>query len=202
LFRWFPSTLAEENIILSRVERQRLFEQIAAEILGYGPLEPFLADETIKLIYQQKSVTPDRPFFVYFAPGATHGPHHVPKEWMDKFKGKFNQGWDKYRDETYQRQLKLGVIPPDTKLTPRPKEIPAYDSLTADRKRIVARLMEAFAAYTAQTDYEIGRILDALEQVLPPEREINLAAEYDGADGKVKWREAKAEKRQFHAGMV
>ena len=83
---------------------------------------------------------------------------------MDKFKGQFDQGWDRYREETYQRQLKLGVIPRDTKLTPRPKEIPAYDSLTPDQKRIAARLMEAFAAYTAQTDYEIGRILDALER--------------------------------------
>ncbi len=131
---------------------------------GRYTLNDSLADETIKFIYQEKSITPDRPFFIYFAPGATHAPHHVPKEWMDKFKGQFDQGWDKYREETYQRQLKLGVIPPDTKLTPRPKEIPTYDSLTPDQKRIAARLMEAFAAFTAQTDYEIGRILDALEQ--------------------------------------
>ena len=132
---------------------------------GLYTLNDSLADETINFILQQKSVTPDRPILVYFAPGATHAPHHVPREWMDKFKGQFDQGWDKYREETYQRQLKLGVIPQDTKLTPRPKEIPAYDSLTADQKRIAARLMEAYAAYTAQTDYEIGRILDALDQV-------------------------------------
>ncbi len=132
---------------------------------GRYTLNDSLADETIKYIFQQKSVTPDRPFFVYYAPGATHAPHHVPKEWMDKFKGQFDQGWDKYREETYQRQLKMGVIPRGTKLTPRPKEIPAYDSLTPDQKRIAARLMEAFAAFTAQTDYEVGRILDALEQV-------------------------------------
>src|SRR5512136_1383989 len=132
---------------------------------GRYTLNDSLADEAIKLIFQEKSVTPDRPLFIYWAPGATHAPHHVPKEWMDKFKGQFDQGWDRYREETYQRQLKLGVIPPDTKLTPRPKEIPAYDSLTPDQKRVAARLMEAFAAYTAQTDYEVGRVLDALEQV-------------------------------------
>ncbi|MFI5398255.1 MAG: sulfatase-like hydrolase/transferase [Candidatus Binatia bacterium] len=146
-------------------DHQRVEMEVPKGQEGHYTLNDALADETIKYIFQQKSVTPDRPFFVYFAPGATHAPHHVPKEWMDKFKGQFDQGWDKYREEAYQRQLKLGVIPPDTKLTPRPKEIPAYDSLTPDQKRVAARLMEAFAAYTAQTDYEVGRVFDALEQV-------------------------------------
>ncbi len=131
---------------------------------GRYTLNDSLADEAVQLIRQQKSVAPDRPMFLYFAPGATHAPHHVPGAWMDKFKGQFDQGWDKYREETYQRQLKLGVIPADAKLTPRPREMPAYDTLTPDQKRIAARLMEAFAGFTAQTDYEIGRILDALEQ--------------------------------------
>ena len=128
-------------------------------------LNDSLADEAIKYIFQEKSVTPDRPFFIYYAPGATHAPHHVPKDWIDKFKGQFDQGWDKYREETYQRQLKSGIIPPDTKLTPRPDEIPAWDSLSGDQKRVASRLMETFAAYTAQTDYEVGRLLDALEQI-------------------------------------
>src|SRR6516165_8300443 len=123
------------------------------------------ADEAIKYIYQQKSVTPDRPFFIYYAPGATHAPHHVPKAWVDRFKGQFDQGWDKYREETYQRQLRLGVIPADTKLTPRPQEMPAWDSLSTDRKRIAARLMETFAGYTAQTDSQVGRILDTLDAI-------------------------------------
>jgi len=146
-------------------DNQRVEMEIPKGKEGHYTLNDSLADETINFIFQQKSVTPDRPFFIYYAPGATHAPHHVPKEWMDKFKGQFDQGWDKYREETYQRQLKLGVIPPDTKLTLRPKEIPAYDSLTPNQKRVAARLMEAFAAYTAQTDYEVGRVLDALEQV-------------------------------------
>jgi len=131
---------------------------------GHYTLNDSLADEVIKYIHNQKSVTPDRPFFIYYAPGATHAPHHVPKEWIDKFKGQFDQGWDKYREEAYQRQLKLGVIPADTKLTPRPAEIPAWDSLTPDQKRVASRLMETFAAYTAQTDYEVGRVLDALDE--------------------------------------
>jgi arylsulfatase A-like enzyme len=131
---------------------------------GHYTLNDSLADEVIKYIHNQKSITPDRPFFIYYAPGATHAPHHVPKEWIDKFKGQFDQGWDKYREETYQRQLKLGVIPPDTKLTPRPAEIPAWDSLSPERKRVASRLMEAFAAFTAQTDYEVGRVLDALDE--------------------------------------
>ena len=132
---------------------------------GHYTLNDSLADEVISYIHNEKSVTPDRPFFVYYAPGATHAPHHVPKEWIAKFKGQFDQGWDKYREETYQRQLKLGVMPPDTKLTPRPAQIPAWDSLSADQKRVATRLMETFAAYTAQTDFEVGRVLDALDAV-------------------------------------
>ena len=148
-------------------DQQRIEMEVPPGQEGRYTLNDALADETIGFIFQQKSVTPDRPFFVYFAPGATHAPHHAPQEWMDKFKGQFEQGWDKCREETYQRQLKFGVIPPDAKLTPRPKEIPAYESLTPDQKLIAARLMEAFAAFTAQTDYEIGRLLDALEQIGP-----------------------------------
>jgi arylsulfatase A-like enzyme len=132
---------------------------------GHYTLNDSLADDTIRYIRLQKSTTPDRPFFIYYAPGATHAPHHVPPEWIEKFKGQFNQGWDKYREETFQRQLKLGVIPADTKLTPRPAEIPAWDSLSADEQRVAERLMEIFAAYTAQTDYEVGRVLDALEEI-------------------------------------
>jgi arylsulfatase len=131
---------------------------------GRYTLNDSLADEAIAYIHTEKSVTPDRPFFVYSAPGATHSPHHAPKEWMDKFKGKFAQGWDKYREEAYQRQLKLGVIPPDTKLTPRPNEIPAWDSLSADQKKVAERLIEAFAGFTAQTDYDVGRVLDAIDE--------------------------------------
>jgi arylsulfatase len=132
---------------------------------GRYTLNDALADKAIEYIHQQKSVTPDRPFFIYYAPGATHAPHHLPKEWIDKFKGRFDQGWDKYREECFARQQKLRVIPKDAKLTPRPDEIPAYDSLDADQKKVAARLMETFAAFTAQTDYEVGRLLDTLDEI-------------------------------------
>jgi arylsulfatase len=128
-------------------------------------LNDWLAEKAIGFIKQEKSVAPDRPFFVYFAPGATHAPHHVPRAWLDKFKGQFSQGWDKYREQTYARQAKSGILPPGTALTPRPAEIPAWSSLTADQKRVSERLMEAFAAFTAQTDYEVGRVLDAVAEV-------------------------------------
>lgn len=120
-----------------------------------------LVDHAIQWVDNVQGV-PGRPYFLYFAPGATHAPHHAPKEWIDKFKGKFDAGWDKYREEAFARQKKLGVVPADTKLTPRPKEIPAWDSLEPDQKKVAARMMEVFAGFTAHTDYEVGRLLDAL----------------------------------------
>ncbi len=124
-----------------------------------------LADHAVQWIKEQKSIAPDKPFFVYYTPGATHAPHQVPKEWSDKYKGKFDQGWDKLREETLERQKKMGIVPKSTKLTPRPKEIPAWDSLTPDQKKVYARQMEVYAGYLEQTDHEIGRVLDAVEKV-------------------------------------
>ena len=120
-----------------------------------------LADRAIAWMRREKEIDPARPFFLYVAPSATHSPHMAPKEWIDKFKGQFDIGWDKYREETYQRQLKLGVIPADATLTPRDKSLPAWDSLNADQKRLYARMMEIFAGFSAQIDYEMGRVLDA-----------------------------------------
>ena len=98
---------------------------------------------------------------MYFATGATHAPHHAPKEWIAKYKGQFAGGWDKLREETFARQKKLGVIPADTKLTPRPKEIPAWDDMSADQKRLFERQMETFAGFAEHTDHEVGRLVDA-----------------------------------------
>ena len=121
-----------------------------------------LADHAIEWIKSEKSLTPDRPFFLYLAPGATHTPLQAPKEWIDRFKGQFDMGWDRYRELALERQKKLGVVPPDTKLTPRPASIPAWDSLSPAQKKIAARLMEVFAGFMAQTDHEIGRVIDAI----------------------------------------
>ncbi|MFN3874568.1 MAG: arylsulfatase [Flavobacteriales bacterium] len=125
-----------------------------------------LTDEAIAWIKRLKSIAPDKPFFTYFATGAMHAPLHAPKEWIDRFKGQFDQGWDKVREETLRRQKELGVVPPSTKLTPRPAEIPAWNSLTADEKRLYARHQEVFAGFLAHTDHEIGRLLAAV-QALP-----------------------------------
>ncbi|MGH6804362.1 MAG: arylsulfatase, partial [Methyloceanibacter sp.] len=122
-----------------------------------------MTDQAVAWMQYQKSLTPDKPFFIYFAPGATHAPHHVPKEWIAKYKGQFDQGWDKVREETFARQKALGIIPASAKLTERSAGIPAWDSLSADQKKVFARMMEVYAAALAHCDYQMGRILDAIE---------------------------------------
>jgi len=128
----------------------------------------FMTDMTNQAIHwmrYQKSLTPDKPFFIYFAPGATHAPHHVPKEWIAKYKGKFDQGWDKLREETLARQKRLGVVPRDTKLAPKPEAIKDWDKLSAAEKKLFARQMEVFAGFGEFTDYEIGRLVKAIEDM-------------------------------------
>ena len=143
---------------------------------GTKPIEPYLgnpdynfdydiADQAIEWVRNQKAVAPDRPFFLYYAPGATHAPHHPKKHWIAKYKGEFDQGWDKEREETLARQKKLGIVPADTQLTKRHAEIPPWDSLSAEQKQLFAYMMEVYAGYLSQTDYNIGRVLDAIEQL-------------------------------------
>ena len=123
-----------------------------------------MTDKCIGWIFQQKALLPDKPFFIYFAPGATHAPHHVPKEWADKYKGKFAQGWDKLREEIFARQKKLGVIPKDAELTARHEEIPAWDKMPADLKPALERQMEVYAGFLEHTDHHVGRLVEALEK--------------------------------------
>jgi arylsulfatase len=113
----------------------------------------------------QQALTPDKPFYVYFAPGATHAPHHVPKEYTAKYKGKFDDGWDVLRERTVARQIEMGVVPAGTKLTPRPEEIPAWDGLSADQKRLLARQMETFAGFGEHTDHDLGRLIQAIQDM-------------------------------------
>ena len=124
-----------------------------------------LTTKAINWIRQQKALMPDKPFFTYFAPGATHAPHHVPKEWADKYKGKFDQGWDKLREETFARQKTLGVIPEDCQLTQRHAQIPAWDAITAEMKPVLARQMEVYAGFLEHTDHHVGRLIDALKDL-------------------------------------
>jgi arylsulfatase len=124
-----------------------------------------MTDRAINWLRYSKAVAPQKPFLLYFAPGAAHAPHHSPKDWRLKYKGKFDGGWDAVREETYQRQLKMGVIPPDTKLTPRPEWLKSWDSLSADEKTLYAAFMENFAGYLAFTDHECGRLLEAVHEL-------------------------------------
>jgi arylsulfatase A-like enzyme len=124
-----------------------------------------LANRAITWMRQQKALMADKPFFVYYAPGATHAPHHVPAEWSDKYKGKFDAGWDVLRQVTFERQKKLGVIPADAQLTARHDEIPAWDDMDEALKPVLTRQMEIYAGFMEQTDHEIGRVLDAVRDL-------------------------------------
>jgi arylsulfatase len=126
-------------------------------------LDADLADHAVAWIRQHQALAPDKPFFAYYSPGLCHAPHHAPKEWIAKFKGQFDQGWDKVREETLGRQIKQGVVPEGTKLSERPKEIPAWDSLTADQKKLYAHMMEVYAGCLAYCDSNIGRVIQAVE---------------------------------------
>ena len=124
-----------------------------------------MTDKAITWVRSQKSLMPDKPFFIYYAPGATHAPHHVPTEWSDKYKGTFDHGWDKLREEILARQKELGVVPPETQLTARHEEIPAWDDMPDELKPILARQMEVYAGFLEHTDYHLGRLIDALEDL-------------------------------------
>jgi len=143
---------------------------------GTKPIEPYvgnpdynfdydMADQAIKWINNQKAVAPNRPFFLYYSPGATHSPHHPKKQWIEKYAGQFNQGWDKVREETLARQKELGLVPASTKLTPRIPGVSAWDSLNAEQKQLYSYMMEIYAGYLMQTDYNIGRVLEAIEKL-------------------------------------
>jgi arylsulfatase len=139
------------------------------------PIEPYLgnpnyildhdlADKAIAWMEMQHALAPTKPWFLYYATGTAHAPHHAPKEWIAKYKGQFDQGWDKVREETLARQIKLGVVPPNTQLTKRPEQLPAWDSLSDDQKRLYAHMMEVYAGALSYADNQIGRVLDAVEQ--------------------------------------
>jgi arylsulfatase A-like enzyme len=152
--QWYP-TLYEGT---TPVEPKKTPEE------GYH-LMADMTDKAMAWVAQQKALAPDKPFFVYFAPGATHAPHHVPKEWADKYKGKFDQGWDKLREETLARQKALGVVPADCQLTARHAEIPAWGEMPEALKPILRRQMEVYAGFLEYTDHHIGRLLDGLKKL-------------------------------------
>lgn len=123
-----------------------------------------LTNDAVRWLHQHDALAKEKPFFLYFATGATHSPHHAPQQWVDRYHGRFDQGWDKLREETFARQKKLGVIPTNAELTPRPKELPAWYSLSAGQRKTLASQAEVFAVFLAHTDYEVGRLLHAIEE--------------------------------------
>ena len=144
-----------------------LFSGVTPVELPNDPNYHFMTDMTDRAVAwmkYQKAITPDKPFIVYFAPGATHAPHHVPKEWIARWKGKFDQGWDKLREETLARQIEMGIVPPGTRLAPKPQGIKDWDKLSAEEKRLFTHQVEVFAAYLDYTDHEVGRMLEAIGQ--------------------------------------
>jgi arylsulfatase A-like enzyme len=155
---------AADNQYYTRIYRDTApVEPAATPQQGYD-FTTDITNDAIHWIHAHDAVSPDKPFFLYFATGATHEPHQVPHEWIAKYKGKFDEGWDKLREESFARQKKLGVIPANAELTPRPAGLPAWDSLSADEKKLVAHQAEVYAGYAEQADYEVGRLLAAIKQ--------------------------------------
>jgi arylsulfatase A-like enzyme len=151
--QWEPSLYRNTTAVEPRATVQQ----------GYH-LTTDLTDEAIRWVQTHESLAAEKPYFLYFATGATHVPHHAPKEWIDRYRGQFDAGWDRVREATFLRQRQLGVIPADADLTARPEEIPAWDSLPADERRLLARQMEVYAGFLAHTDHEVGRLLKAVQE--------------------------------------
>jgi arylsulfatase A-like enzyme len=131
---------------------------------GYHLTED-LADHAVNWVRSQEALMPDKPFFMYFAPGATHAPHHVPREWIERYEGKFAHGWDEQREITFARQKEMGIIPQDAELTEQHPEIPAWDEMPAELKLILERQMEIYAGFLSHTDHHVGRLLDTIEEL-------------------------------------
>ena len=150
--QWYP-TLYENHNLVPRSSNPNYI------------LTTDLVDKAITWLRRVRSIAPDKPYFLYMSTGATHAPHHVSPQYITPFRGQFDAGWDVYRQQTFERQKRLGVVPQSAQLTPRPSQLPAWETLSADQKRLFARMMEVFAGFTAQTDFEMGRLLDMVRSL-------------------------------------
>lgn len=147
-------------------------------------LDKDLADHVIDYLHRQNAAAPEKPFFIYYAPGSTHAPHQAPADWIAKFRGRFDEGWDKLREETLARQKAMGIVPPNTDLAPRPPQIPAWDSLSPDEKRVDERYMEVYAGMLSYQDAQIGRVLDEIDRMGLTQNTLVVFIEGDnGASG-------------------
>ena len=180
---WEISTVGPQDRWPTRSGFEKFYGFIGGETNQWAPLvydgvtlvelpdDPnyhFTADMTnqaVSWVRFQKALAPDKPFFMYYAPGATHAPHHVPQAWVEKYKGKFDEGWDKIREMTLERQIKLGIVPAGTRLAPKPEAIKDWEKLSADEKKLFIRQMEVYAGYAEQTDYEVGRLISAIKEL-------------------------------------
>ncbi|MFD9335805.1 arylsulfatase [Streptomyces sp. NPDC060028] len=151
--QWYPDLVYDNHQV----------EPPATPEEGYHLTED-LVERAMSFIADAKQVAPDKPFFLNLCPGATHAPHHVPKEWADRYRGRFDDGWDAYREQTFARQKQLGVVPADAQLSPRDPDVPAWESLSPEARRLAARLMEVYAGFLSHTDHHLGRLLDFLKE--------------------------------------
>ncbi|MHC4932211.1 MAG: sulfatase-like hydrolase/transferase, partial [Planctomycetota bacterium] len=124
-----------------------------------------MTNEAIEWVKFQQAMTPDRPFMIYYATGAVHAPHHAPREWIERYKGRFDGGWDRLRQDTLARQKRMGIIPPETELAPKPEDIRDWDELSEKERRLFALQMETYAGAMSHTDHEVGRLVDAIEEI-------------------------------------
>ena len=167
--QWTPALVRDNGFI----EPPRRPEE------GYHLTED-LADQAIRMVQDQQQAAPNQPFFLYFAPGATHAPHQAPRAWIDRFAGRFDQGWEVWRDETFARQLATGIVPQSTTLPPRPPWVADWDELPADERALFARMMEVYAGFLAHTDAQIGRVLDFLDEIGVSDNTIVFALSDNG----------------------
>ncbi|MFG2729458.1 arylsulfatase [Streptomyces canus] len=151
--QWYPDLVYDNHQV----------EPPATPEEGYH-LTADLADRAMSFIADAKQVAPDKPFYLHFCPGATHAPHHVPKEWADRYRGQFDDGWDAYRERTFDQQKQLGIVPPDAAVSPRDPDVPAWESLSPDARRLAARMMEVYAGFLSHTDHHIGRLMNFLKE--------------------------------------
>jgi arylsulfatase A-like enzyme len=168
--QWDPELVYDNH----QVEPPRSAEE------GYHLTED-LADKAIEFISDAKQVDPNKPFYLHFCTGATHAPHHVPKEWADRFSGAFDDGWDAYREKVFARQKELGILPQDAELSRHDPDVPEWDSLSDDQRRLYARMMEVFAGFLSHTDHQIGRLLDHLETIGELENTLIMVISDNGA---------------------
>ncbi len=168
--QWFPDLIYDNH----QVEPPRTPEE------GYHLTED-LADKAIGFIADAKQIDPDKPFYLHFCPGATHAPHHAPKEWIDRYVGKFDDGWEVYREQVFAKQQELGIVPADATLSRHDPDVPEWASLSDDQRRLYARMMEVFAGFLSHTDHHIGRVLDFLDQTGELEDTLIMVISDNGA---------------------